>query len=257
VSGDFDAAEMQTKLVDVFGEWRPATSAAVGVTASESAPGGRVLLIDKPGATQTYFWIGNVGVAVDFAQRADLDIANTLFGGRFTSMLNNALRVESGLTYGARSSLLRPAQPGSVGISSFTATESTVEAIDMALGVLATLQESGIDDDMLSSVQNYLLGQFPPKLETATQLAAQFATLESYGLDNDYVDGYGAAISAVSTASVADVVAAVYPWPDELVFVLLGDAEAIRELVAKYGSVTEVSITEPSFHVSPTDSADE
>ena len=109
----------------------------------------RVLLIDKPGATQTYFWLGNTGVARDFERRAALDIANTLFGGRFTSMLNTELRVNSGLTYGASSRLLRPSKPGSVAISSFTPTETTVEAIDMALGVLDRLHRDGVDEEML------------------------------------------------------------------------------------------------------------
>ena len=73
-------------------------------------PFGRTL-VDKPGATQTYFWIGNVGVAVGYAYRAELNLANTVFGGRFTSMLMTELRVKSGLTYGVRSSLDRRAQP--------------------------------------------------------------------------------------------------------------------------------------------------
>ena len=35
--------------------------------------------------------------------RTGIELINLLFGGRFTSMLNEALRVNSGLTYGARS----------------------------------------------------------------------------------------------------------------------------------------------------------
>jgi hypothetical protein len=46
---------------------------------------------------------------------------------------------------------------------------------------------------------------------------------------------------------VARVVADVYPARSELVFVLLGDADAIREDVARYGAVTEMSITAPGF----------
>ena len=95
---------------------------------AEPETGRRVLLIDKPGATQTYFWIGNVGVARNFEQRAELDIANTLFGGRFTSLLVDEMRTKAGLTYNVRSSLSRPAQPGSFAIVSFTKTDTTVVA---------------------------------------------------------------------------------------------------------------------------------
>ena len=210
--------------------------------------------MDKPGATQTYFWIGNVGVGVGYRNRAELDLANTVFGGRFTSMLNTALRIESGLTYGARSILTRGGSTGSIGISSYTRTDATAQAIDLALNVLYRLRTEGIDQAMLESAQNYVLGSFPTRLETARQLAAQYAMLELYGLDADYVDNYGEAIGSVSVESLAPVIREVYPADDGLVFVIIGDAEAIRDTVGRYGALTEVSITDGRFRV-PADAA--
>ena len=247
VSGDFDAASMRATLEAAFGAWRPAAGQLVDVPVSTQQAGRRVLLIDKPGVTQTYFWIANIGVARDFEQRAALNLANTVFGGRFTSMLNTALRIESGLTYGARSRLQRPSTPGSLAITSYTRTDATVEAIDMALGVLGRLRDGAIDDAALVSAQNYILGQFPPGLETAAQIGAQLAALEAYGLDASYINDYGADIMAVDLATVESVVETVYPASENLVFVLIGDAELIRDSVGQYGEVTEMPITEPRF----------
>lgn len=251
VSGDFDVEAMRESLQNAFADWRAASTELVDMTAAAPQPGNRVLLIDKPGSAQSYFWIGNVGVARDYQHRADIDIANTVFGGRFTSMLNTALRVDSGLTYGARSQLTRPSRPGWVAIRSSTRTDATIEAIDMALGLLGQLHDTGIAADMIESAQNYVLGQFPTRLETATQLAAQFATLEAYGLDRGYVDDYGAAIQSVTMESLASVIDAVYPSQDNLIFVLLGDAGQIRDSVSKYGAVTEISITALEFNPAP------
>jgi predicted Zn-dependent peptidase len=247
VSGDFDAGAMSARLSEAFNAWRPAAGPLPELTAAEPQTGRRVLLIDKPGATQSYFWIANVGVARDFDRRATLDVVNTLFGGRFTSMLNDALRVRSGLTYGARATLLRPSMPGSLAITSFTHTDSTVEAIDMALGVLARLRDGGIDDELIDSSRNYILGQFPTALETAAQLGSQLAMLETYGLGRAYIDNYGAEIRAVERAAAIDVIEAVYPPAEDLVFVILGDAELVRDAVSRYGEVTEIAITEPRF----------
>ncbi|MDJ0700321.1 MAG: pitrilysin family protein [Woeseiaceae bacterium] len=249
VSGDFDVAAMQQKLSEAFGGWRAATGELPEIPVAEPETGTRVLLIDKPGATQSYFMMGNVGVAVDFAQRADLDLVNTVFGGRFTSMLNTALRVESGLTYGARSSLLRPSTPGYVAISSFTATGTTVEAIDMALGVLAQLRDGAIDAETVESGRNYILGQVPTSFETASQLAGTFAMLEGYGLPVTHINDYGAALAGVDVESIAPVIDEVYPDAENLVYVILGDAEQIRDKVSKYGPVTELAISEPRFRV--------
>ena len=249
ISGDIDADQVEASLREALGDWRPATGELAPMAGSDASEGRRVLLIDKPGATQTYFWIGNRGVAIDFERRADLDIANTLFGGRFTSMLNKALRVEAGLTYSARSVLDRPLQPGTVSIRSYTATATTTEAIDLALATLDRLHAEPFDDASIASALNYIDGQFPMLLETAPQLASMFARLEHYGLDNDYIDGYADRLKAVTSASAASVVAEVYPTPDELVFVLIGDADEIRDMAAQYGEVTEISISEPTFHV--------
>ena len=247
VVGDFNIEAMKTRLTRAFGDWRAAAVPLPTFIAAAKNIGRRVLLIDKPGATQTYFWIGNVGVAVDYPRRADLNLANTVFGGRFTSMLNTELRVKSGLTYGARSLLRRPSKPGAAVISSFTATSTTVEAIDMALAVLAKLRDSGIDDDMILSARNYIMGQFPPRLETASQIAAQFAWLERYGLGTAYIDEYGAEMAAATSNSIAAVIDQVYPRAEDLTFVLIGDASLIREDVSQYGTVTEMSIDEPRF----------
>ena len=249
VAGDFDTVTMARQLTAAFGDWRPAATDLPEVERATLQPGRRVLLVDKPGATQTYFWLGNVGVARDYAGRAPLDIANTVFGGRYTSMLNTALRIESGLTYGARSQLSKATQPGSVAIVSFTPTESTFEAIDLALATLGRLHENGVDETALSSARNYILGQFQTSLETADQLATQVAALEAFGLDVAYVNDYGAALAATSTDSVTAEIGYVFPAPGDLVFVLLGDAEAIREQASGYGELIEVSIAEPHFRL--------
>jgi len=248
VSGDFETAAMREALSAAFGDWRAAGGELPEIAPPAMAEGSRVYLIDKPGATQSYFFLGNVGVARNFDGRAELDLANTVFGGRFTSMLVTELRTKSGLSYSASSQLRRYAQPGSVFIQSFTETGTTTEAIDVALATLGRLRDGGLDEAMIQSARNYVMGQFPTRLETAQQLAQTFAMLESSGLDASYINDYGAQLEATTPASIAAIIDAVYPAGEDLVFVILGDAEVIREQVAKYGPVTEISISEPRFH---------
>ena len=100
---------------------------------------------------------------------------------------------------------------------------------------------------MIASARNYIMGQFPPSLETASSLASLFAYLERNGLDRGYIDTYGAELDAATPVSVHNAISDIYPRVDNLVIVLIGDAEAIREGVAKYGPVTEASIIEPRF----------
>ncbi len=248
VSGDFETAAMRSALTAAFSSWPAAKGTLPVIPAPVAKKGNRVYLIDKPGATQAYFYIGNTGVARGFSNRAELDLANTVFGGRFTSMLMTELRTKSGLSYSARSILSRYSQPGAIFISSFTETSTTVAALDVALGALGQLRDRGLDESMILSARNYVMGQFPPRLETASQIAGIFAMLEAFDLDVSYINEYGSDLAAATPMSVADVISEVYPSADNLVFVVIGDAEIIREQLAQYGPITETSLAEPRYH---------
>ena len=126
-------------------------------------------------------------------------LINTLFGGRFTSMLNDELRVNSGLTYGAGSTLELNREPGALAISTYTRTETTAKAMDMAIDVLKRLNEKGINAEQLASVKAYVKGTYPTRnLETADQLANILGDLEVFGLNRGEVDDMFSSIDGVT-----------------------------------------------------------
>jgi zinc protease len=247
VVGDIDARAMRAKLERAFGGWRKASAPVPSAPSPERVQGRRVLLVDKPGATQTYFWLGNVGASRTDPARTTQSVVNTAFGGRYTSMLNTALRLESGLTYGASATFDRGLQPGAYAIASYTQTESTVQAIDLALATLERLHRDALDAVTLASAKSYLLGQFPPTLETNGQLASRLADLAFYGLGPEDIDGFAQRVSAVDGAAVRKVIDEAFPSGENLAIVLIGDAAKIREQVRKYGPVTEMKVTDPRF----------
>jgi zinc protease len=247
VVGDFDAKKLAKQLETALGGWARAAAPAPVAPATQPTKGRRVLLVDKPDATQTYFWAGNTGIARTDPARVDVDLANTVLGGRFTSLLNTALRVKSGLTYGAGSLVMRGTQPGPFAISSYTKTESTAQALDMALDILEGYRQQGMDDTTLASAKEYVLGQFPPTLETGLQIAAKQSELAFYGLDASDVDGFAAKVAGADKARIQAAIQRVMPSREDLTVVLIGKASDIREVARKYGTVTEMSITDPHF----------
>jgi predicted Zn-dependent peptidase len=147
------------------------------------------------------------------------------------------------LTYGANSQLEQPRLPGAIVISTYTKTDTTTRAIDMALDVLRRLNEKGITAAQLASAKAYVKGLYPTRrLETMDQLAALIGEIELYGLGRDEVDGYFARIDAI-TLDQANATIKKYYQTDELTFVVLGAADKIREQVKKYDpQLSEVSI---------------
>jgi predicted Zn-dependent peptidase len=132
-------------------------------------------------------------------------------------------------------------------MSSFTRTDATEQAVDLALDVFAKLKAGAVDAAALKSGKTYVIGQFPTQLETASQWAGQLAQLEFYRLDRSYIEEYGPALGAVTLDSATRVTTDVYPSSEDLVFVFIGDAVAIRNVVKKYGPVTEMKLSDPTF----------
>ena len=234
VVGDFETASMLNALKNKFGNWKQ-KGTVVTPTLSEpiAFKGKKLLLVDKPDSTQTYFLIGNTGIAKNNPDRAGIEIVNTVFGGRFTSMLNDALRVSSGLTYGAQANFSQRQVAGPFVISTYTQNKTTVQAIDLALDILKKLHEQGLSDEQLKSSKAYIKGTYPPKIETSDQLAKQLVEWDFYGLDEREVNDYFAKIDALSAADVKRIIYQYYPL-NNLVFTLIGKADEIKDQVKKY-----------------------
>ncbi len=247
LAGDVNAPRLARAAAKAFGEWRPAAAPLAELPRPLQPRRRRVLLIDLPGATQSYFWIGGVGVDKRYARRAALDLVNTLYGGRFTSLLNSALRIRSGLSYEAASSFTRGAARGEFAIRSLAETDHTAQAIDLALATLARLKAEGIAREQLESTRAYALGQYPLAFETAADWAAALAELEVYGLTPEYIDGYETALRAVSLDDARQVIAEAFPAPERAVVALIADADRVRTSLARYGPIAEMPLGRPSF----------
>lgn len=249
-AGDFEPAEMQAKLSKAFAGVPAGNAYAWQKDVPPVGGGPRLLLVNKPDAAQTYFWIGTLGIHRTHPDRVPVWIVNTLFGGRFTSMLNDDLRVNSGLTYGASSRVDENRLTGRVAMFSYARTESAIQAIDLALGVVRRLREKGISAEQLASAKAYLKGIFPTeRLETSDQLAAVLGDLELFGLDRGEVEGLFARIDAV-TLEQANAAARKYFGAGGLVFTLVGNAAKIRDSARKYAAdFVEVPISRPGFQV--------
>jgi zinc protease len=247
VVGDFDTVEMERTLTARFGDWKAPAVSAPKLNEAPAAVGRKLLLVDKPDSTQTFFQIGNIGIARTNPDRVFIQVINTLFGGRFTSMLNTELRIKTGLTYGARSLFIQNKLAGPFVISTYTRNETTEKAIDMTIEVLKRLHEKGVTEEELKSAKTYLKGQFPPTIETSDQLADLLAQLEFYGLDASDVNGYYAKIDSMTMADAQRVIKQYFPM-DNLVFVLIGKASEIEPVARKYApKIDKKTISQPGF----------
>jgi zinc protease len=251
VAGDFDAVEMKRQLEQVLGSWPERAVKSVAIPAAPAAKGKRLLVVDKPDSTQTYFAIGNTGVPENDPDRVAIRVVNTIFGGSFASELNEALRVESGYSYGAESFFDERKVAGPFAIFSFTKNETTTPAIDLTLQVLEKLHKEGVTAKQLASAKSFLKGQFPPEIETSKQLAQIIAGHEFYGLGDDEVNDFEARVDGVTPEMAKQVIARHFP-AESLVFVLIGNGSSIGPAVQKYAPKQDSrKISDPGFWPAP------
>jgi predicted Zn-dependent peptidase len=248
VVGDFDSTKMKQQLSVLFSDWKNThkiTSTKVEKTVKAKQP--KLLLVNKSDARQSTFLIGGKGITQSNNDRVGLSVINTILGARFTSWLNDELRVNAGLTYGARSRFNSYSQDGSFAISTFTKTETTIEAIDLAIKTYARLWEQGIDEQTLTSAKAYVKGQFPPQFETSTELASLLVNMYGYQFDESYINTFEQQVDSLTIDKTKQLIKQYFPQ-ENLQFVVIGQADAIRDKLAKYGEISEVKINDVGFN---------
>jgi len=248
IVGDFSASDMKGKISSLFENWKGVEFDGIKrfETPELKFEKSRVLLINKNDSYETTFLIGGMGVTKNNADFVGLQVINTILGGRFTSWLNDELRVNSGLTYGARSLFVPYKYSGTFLISTFTKTSTTIQAIDLALQTYNRLWAKGIDDKTLSSAKNYIKGQFPPDYETSGDLANLLTEMFYFGLDDSFINDFEKNVDALTVEKSKELINKYFP-KDKLQFVLIGKAEDIRSEMTKYGEVIEKEITAEGF----------
>jgi zinc protease len=248
VVGDFNTSDMKKLIENYFGGWKK-KSGFIAIHLDmmyKPFETPSVYLINKDNATETTFMIGSYGITMSNGDQTQIDVINTILGGRFTSWLNDELRVNAGLTYGARSRFAKYKNAGTFYISTFTQTKNTEAAIDLALKTYNRLFEKGIDEETLLSAKNYVKGQFPPGYETAGSLASFLTQKYVYGLDDSIINNFENEVNGLTVERTNELIKKYFP-KDNLQFVLIGKADEIRDVVSKYGRVTEKNIEEDSY----------
>jgi zinc protease len=248
IVGDFDTKEMKKKMSELFQSWKMGSTTSKNRIVIPNLDFGknRVLLVNKNDANETTFMIGGKGISRSNSDFTEIQVVNTILGDRFTSWLNEELRINSGLTYGVRSAFNTFKNTGTFFASTFTGSENTEKAIDLALQVMNRLHTTGITDKVLSSAKSYIKGQFPPDYETSGALANLLTSMFYYGFGDSYINNFEKKVDEMTVAKANEIAKKYFP-NDNLQFVIIGKSSEIKDIVKKYGEITEKEITMDGF----------
>jgi predicted Zn-dependent peptidase len=243
VVGDVKPDDVERRVRALFGGWerRPVPAAAYGQPVAPK--GTTIYLIDKPGAAQSSFRIGGVGVARTTQDYFPLTVMNTALGGSFTSRLNQNLRETKAYTYGASSGFAMRRTAGPFTASAEVVAAKTDSALIEFMKELRAIRDT-VSKDELEKTKRYLQLQLPGRFETTGGIAGQLSQLVTYDVPLSFYNGYTQGIAAVTQAEVQRV-ARQYLDPDKLAIVIVGDRKSIEPTLKAtgIGEVVVVDIT--------------
>jgi predicted Zn-dependent peptidase len=246
VVGDITPGALRPLVEQRFGSWKAegAMPAALPVRNSPQPGKRQIYIVDKPGAAQSQIRIGLVGVPRSTPDYIALDVLNTMFGGAFTSRLNQNLRETHGYTYGAFSMFDMRKAAGPFFAMAGVQTDKTADALKEFFVELTNILKP-IPADELDRFKNYAALGYAGEFETNSQLAAKLEGLAVYNLPEDEFSTYVGAVQKVTPADVQRV-AKQYLLLDRLAVVVVGDRATIEAPIraTNLGPVTVVPVAD-------------
>jgi len=238
VVGAVTAATALPLLEQQFGDWTPAPGVALtrpAIPTAQLPSSTRVFLLDRPGAIQSTLMVGQLVPSSTAPDRLELNTANDVLGGTFTSRINMNLRERKHWSYGARSSITEALGERPWLLSAPVQADKTLEAIaeirrEIAEFVATKPATTAEIDNIRQRDVRALSGQY----ETNAAVANAIADIVRFGRADDYVRTLKDRIEAQSDAGIRQAVARAFR-PDALTWVIVGDLSRIEEPIRKLG----------------------
>lgn len=240
VAGGADPDTIFELAESAFGGFTRPEGDRKAATSSPSQQGVRIVLVDRPGSVQSNLVVGHSCVARIEPTLDALKVAMYIFGGSFSSRINQRLREELGYTYGARADVDARRVPGPLVISTPVQANSTAHSLEEILKITQTFVSDGITAEELDASRDYLSGIFPVKFETTDAIAASVANLAIYGLPDEDLTTFPERIRAV-TMEQAQAAARDHIKPDQLSMIVVGPAAEIQKDLESIAPVTVVT----------------
>jgi len=242
IVGNTTLAEVVPLLEASFGDWTaPATPAPTkNFTVPIPAPEQRIVLIDRPASPQSVIVGGRVLNQVGTDDLLVLNAANEVFGGSFLSRINMNLRETKGWSYGVSSLIRQPLDRTAFLVFAPVQADRTGESIGEILKDLgAYTSGQGVTEEELRRLVNGNVRELPGRFETSGDVLDGVADIVLYGRPEDYYETLSERYRNLSAAEL-DEQALASLTSDELVFVVVGDADVVAPQLEALGLPVEV-----------------
>ena len=230
VVGDVKADEVKRVFERVLGPWTGSGSASISFDYPDPQPpkATTIYLVDKPGAAQSSFALGEVGPPRKTPDFFALRVMNTMFGELFQSRLNANIREEKSYSYGVGSEFAFGRGPGPFRAGGDIITAKSDAALTEFIKEINGIRGARpVTDEEMQAAKNSLVQSLPQRFSSVRSIGNSIAGLYLQDLPEDYYKTYGASVTGVTKDDVVRV-AQKYIDPAHLAIVIVGDAKTIK-----------------------------
>jgi zinc protease len=243
VTGDFTVEEVKTLIAGNFKKWQGGEK-FVSTYKSKYTPNyptdRKIYVVDKPGAVQS-----KVGVSwplIDGFAYGDnepvLLIMNQIYGDGYNSKLNQNLRGDKGLTYGAHNFLNLNITGGSCTSQAMVRTAETAYALENIFFEMLRVRNEKVSQQDLDMAINGMLGDYARSIsQLNSPTIIGFCMVKSeFKLPNDYLNTYPDKISKITAEDIRKT-AQQYVQPYACNVVIEGNLAELKGKLEKFGPV--------------------
>jgi zinc protease len=229
VVGDVKADDVKQTIEKALAGWSAGGSVPSFAYPAAPAPKATTIyLVDKPGAAQSTFALGEVGPARDTPDYYALRVMNEMLGVLFQSRLNHNIREVKGYSYGVSSNFAFGRGPGAFRSGGEIVTAKSDSALIEFMKELRDIRgPRPPSDDEIAQAKASLVQSLPANFASVNGINGSIASIYMQGLPEDYYKQFTTAVGAITKDDVVRV-AQKYIDPDHLAIVIVGDRSKIE-----------------------------
>ncbi|OPX23207.1 MAG: hypothetical protein B1H03_02430 [Planctomycetales bacterium 4484_113] len=205
VVGDVRPEQVRQQVEELLGDWQGKATPLERfiATAQEArALSGRRVELPMPHKSNATLVAMRPGLSRTSSDYYAALLANYIFGGDFMSRLNERLRVQEGLTYGAYSFMNAGLGAGPWNLVAQVAPGQVDAAEELLLAEWERFAQDGVSQEELARGKAFLTGNHPVRLHTPLALAGALTDVAFYRLDYGLIEEFPAVIDALSLEEV-------------------------------------------------------
>ncbi|MGH9536739.1 MAG: M16 family metallopeptidase [Terriglobales bacterium] len=244
IVGDFDAAAMEAKLRQAYGQWaKGPLPKEQKIDFQPAKPG--YYLVEKDDVNQSSISMVGLGIRRDNPDYYAVRVFNEAFGGGFSSRLFRSIRTEKGLAYGVGGGIGSAFDhPGTLRLEMGTKSATTIESIQALDEQIDEVTTHPISDAEIKRAKDSILNGFVFNLDSPDKILRERMAYEFYGYPQDYLERFRSGVDKVTTADVARV-AAKYLHKNQLAVLVVGHVSEFDKPLSSLGPVTNIDIAIP------------